>query len=112
MVSFEASVDPDNSKTAETSRSKVWTPFSDRRIRMGLAGHGICRFAAEFAFQHHPKVEVVGVSDLFPDRRAALAERVKCSNTYPSLEDGEDDGLIDAILRGRKPAVDVIDALK
>ncbi len=81
----------------EVDRSKVWQPFSDRRIRVGLVGYGVCKFAAEFEFQHHPNVEVVGVSDLFPDRRAALAERVKCSKTYPSLEEMVKDDHIEAI---------------
>jgi len=81
----------------DVDRSRVWQPFSDRKIRMGLVGYGVCKFAAEFEFQHHPNVEVVGVSDLFPDRRKALAERVKCSNTYPSLEEMVKDDRIEAI---------------
>jgi predicted dehydrogenase len=81
----------------EVDRSQVWRPFSDRKIRVGLVGYGVCRFAAEFDFQHHPNVEVVAVSDLFPDRRAALAERVRCSRTYPSLEEMVKDDHIEAI---------------
>jgi predicted dehydrogenase len=81
----------------EVDRSKAWQPFSDRRIRMGLVGYGLCKFAAEFEFQNHPNVEVVAVSDLFPDRRAELAERVKCSTTYPSLEEMVKDDRIEAI---------------
>jgi predicted dehydrogenase len=81
----------------EVDQSKVWQPFSDRKIRVGLVGYGVCKFAAEFEFQHHPNVEVVGVSDLFPDRCAALAERVKCSKTYPSLEEMVKDDRIEAI---------------
>ena len=57
----------------DVDRASVWRPFSDRKIRMGLVGYGVCRFAAEFEFQNHPNVEVVAVSDLIPDRRAALA---------------------------------------
>src|SRR5512141_3312115 len=67
-------------------RTKAWKPFSDRKIRVGLVGYGVCKFSAAFEFQHHPNVEVVAVSDLFPDRCAALAKAVKCSKTYPSLE--------------------------
>jgi predicted dehydrogenase len=81
----------------EVDRSKAWQPFSDRRIRMGLVGYGLCKFAAEFEFQNHPNVEVVAVSDLFPDRCAALAQHVKCSKTYPSLEEMVKDDRIEAI---------------
>jgi predicted dehydrogenase len=81
----------------DVDRSKVWQPFSDRKIRMGLVGYGVCKFAAEFEFQNHPNVEVVAVSDLFPDRRAALAEHVQCSKTYPSLEEMVRDDHIEAV---------------
>lgn len=75
----------------------VWKPFSDRKIRVGLVGYGECRFSAQFEFQNHPNVEVVAVSDLFPDRCAALAEHVKCGKTYPSLEEMVKDDTIEAI---------------
>ena len=81
----------------DVDRSSVWKPFSDRKIRMGLVGYGVCKFAAEFEFQNHPNVELVAVSDLYPDRRAALAERVRCSKTYPSLEEMVKDDRIEAI---------------
>src|SRR5688500_16534989 len=81
----------------EVDRTKSWQPFSNRRIRMGLVGYGLCKFAAEFEFQNHPNVEVVAVSDLFPDRCAALAQHVKCSKTYPSLEEMVKDDRIEAI---------------
>ena len=60
-------------------RTQVWKPFSDRKVRMGLVGYGVCKFSAAFDFQTHPNVEVVAVSDLFPDRCAELARVVKCS---------------------------------
>ncbi len=78
-------------------RTKEWQPFSDRKVRVGLVGYGVCKFSAKFDFQHHPNVEVVAVSDLFPDRRAALAKHVKCSNTYPSLEEMVRDDRIEAV---------------
>lgn len=78
-------------------KTKVWKPFSDRKVRVGLVGYGLCRFSAQFEFQHHPNVEVVAVSDLFPDRCAALAKHVKCSKTYPSLEEMVKDDKIEAI---------------
>ena len=77
--------------------TRPWQPFSDRKIRVGLVGYGVCKFAAEFDFQNHPNVEVVAVSDLFPDRREALAKHVKCSKTYPSLEEMVKDDRIEAV---------------
>jgi len=38
--------------------SKGWQPVSDRKLRVGIAGYGVCKFGAEFGFQHHPNVEV------------------------------------------------------
>src|SRR5687768_4524280 len=41
-------------QTSEKSvSSKVWVPVSDRKIRVGLVGYGVCKFAAAFGFQHH-----------------------------------------------------------
>jgi predicted dehydrogenase len=74
-----------------------WKPVSDRRIRVGIVGYGTCRFGAAFSFQDHPNVEVVAVSDLFPDRCAALAKACRCKKTYPSLEEMVKDDNIEAI---------------
>jgi len=86
----------DQTKT-DYDRTKAWKPFSDRKVKVGLVGYGLCKFSAEFEFQNHPNVEVVAVSDLFPDRCAALAEHVKCTKTYPSLEEMVKDDKIEAI---------------
>jgi len=86
----------DQTKT-DYDRTKAWKPFSDRKIRVGLVGYGVCQFSAAFEFQNHPNVEVVAVSDLFPDRCAALAKHVKCRKTYPSLEEMVKDDKIEAI---------------
>jgi predicted dehydrogenase len=77
--------------------SKEWVPVSDRKIRVGLVGYGVCRFSAAFGFQDHPNVEVVAVSDLFPDRCTQLAEVTKCKKTYPSLEELVKDDKIEAV---------------
>jgi hypothetical protein len=71
---------------AGPEKSEGWKPVSDRRIRVGLVGNGVCRFASAFGFQDHPNVEVVAVSDLFADRCAELAKATRCSTTYPSIE--------------------------
>ncbi len=75
----------------------AWKPVSDRKIRMGIVGFGVCRFGSQFSLQHHPNVQVVAVSDLFPDRCQALAQACKCEKTYPSLEEMVKDDSIEAI---------------
>jgi len=77
--------------------SKQWKPVSDRKIRMGIVGYGTCKFGAQFSLQNHPNVEVVAVSDLFPDRCQGLAEACKCKKTYPSLEEMVKDDSIEAM---------------
>jgi predicted dehydrogenase len=57
----------------------------------------VCRFGAAFSFQDHPNVEVVAVSDLFPDRCAGLAKACRCPKTYPSLEQLVKDNKIEAV---------------
>jgi len=77
--------------------SKGWKPVSDRKIRVGLVGYGVCQFAAAFSFQNHPNVEVVAVSDLVPDRCAELSKVTRCAKTYPSLEELVKDDRIEAV---------------
>jgi predicted dehydrogenase len=77
--------------------SKGWKPVSDRKIRVGLVGYGVCQFGAAFSFQDHPNVEVVAVSDLIPDRCAGLAKAARCAKTYPSLEELVQDDRIEAV---------------
>ena len=81
----------------DPNASKLWKPVSDRKVRVGIVGYGLCRFGAAFSFQDHPNVEVVAVSDLFPDRCAALAKACRCEKTYPSLEEMVKDDSIEAI---------------
>ena len=80
---------PGFEKTAANApdASTDWKPISDRKIRVGLVGYGVCRFASAFGFQDHPNVEVVAVSDLLPDRCDGLAKAARCDKTYPSLEE-------------------------
>ena len=77
--------------------SKGWKPVSDRKLRVGLAGYGVCRFAPAFGFQNHPNVEIVAVTDIVPDRCADLAKNVGCSKTYPSAEEMVKDDKIEAV---------------
>lgn len=85
----EAPTDPD--------AAKGWKSISDRKIRVGIVGYGVCRFGAAFSFQDHPNVDVVAVSDLFPDRCANLAKVCRCHKTYPSLEELVKDDRIEAV---------------
>jgi predicted dehydrogenase len=85
----EAPVDP--------NQSAGWRPTSDRKIRVGLIGHGVCKFAAAFGFQDHPNVEVVAVSDLVDERCAELAQAARCKTTYPSLEELVKDDAVEAV---------------
>ena len=73
-------------KSAERPK-EVWRPVSDRKVRVGIVGFGVCQFGAAFGFQNHPNVEIVAVSDLVPDRCAGLAKACRCAKTYPSLEE-------------------------
>lgn len=77
--------------------SKDWKPVSDRRIRVGLVGYGVCKFATAFGFQNHPNVEIVAVSDIVPDRCAELAKVANCTKTYPSCEELNQDDKIEAV---------------
>jgi len=82
---------------ADPAASKNWKPVSDRKIRVGIVGYGVCGFGAEFGFQNHPNVEIVAVSDLIPERCAGLAKACRCQNTYPSLEELVKDDKIEAV---------------
>ena len=83
---------PVDSKTSEG-----WKPISDRKLRVGIIGYGVCQFGAAFSFQDHPNVEIIAVSDLIPDRCAGLAQACRCSKTYPSLEELVKDDRIEAV---------------
>ena len=74
-----------------------WKPFTDKKLKMGIVGFGLCQFGAQFGLQNHPNVEVVAVSDLFPERRDGLAKACKCEKTYESLEEMIKDDSIEAI---------------
>lgn len=87
---FERSADSD-------AMHKDWKPVSDRKVRVGIVGYGVCRFGADFGFQNHPNVEVVAVSDLIPERCEGLAKACRCSKTYPSLEELVKDDRIEAV---------------
>lgn len=81
----------------DPSASKNWKPVSDRRIKVGIAGYGVCSFGAAFSFQDHPNVQIAGVTDLQPARCAELAKACRCEKTYPSLEEMIKDPSMEAV---------------
>ena len=83
--------------SSNTEQGKAWVPVSDRKIRFGIVGYGVCKFGAAFDLQNHPNVEVVAVSDLIPERCQELAKECRCSKTYPSLEELVKDKDIEAV---------------
>lgn len=80
-----------------TENRKPWQPFSERKVRVGIVGYGVCRFGADFGFQDHPNVEVVAVSDLIPERRDGLMKACRCAKSYESLEVLVKDPKIEAV---------------
>lgn len=84
-------------KEGKAASTKIWTAVSDRKVKVGIVGYGVCKFGAAFGFQNHPNVEIVAVSDLIPERCAELAKVTNCKKTYPSLEELVKDDTIEAI---------------
>ena len=64
-----------------------WTPYSDRKVRVGIAGEGVCEFGSQFSYQTHPNAEVVACADVQPDRLKLLQSRVKAPKAYASCEE-------------------------
>lgn len=77
--------------------SRPWISATDRKVRVGIVGYGVCKFGAKFGFEDHPNVEVVAVSDLVPERRAGLMKAVRCGKAYDSLEELVKDPAIEAV---------------
>jgi len=82
---------------SNTDTTRKWEPVSDRKIKVGIAGYGVCKFGSAFDFQNHPNVEIVAVTDLIPERCEGLAKECRCSTTYPSLEEMVKDKNIEAV---------------
>ena len=80
-----------------TLANKAWSADSDRQLRIGIVGYGVCQFGAKFGFQDHPNVHVAAVSDLSSNRCSNLAKACRCEKTYPSLEQMVRDDSIEAV---------------
>ena len=96
QVPGEKILGAEGAKTSERPKG-VWQPVSDRKIRMGIVGYGVCQFGAQFGFQDHPNVTVAAVSDLIPERCRELARVCRCAKTYPSLEELVKDDALEAV---------------
>ena len=64
-----------------------WEPFSDKKVRVGIAGNGICQFGKQFIFQYHPNAEVVAVAELDPAKLADLRKATGAKRAYASCEE-------------------------
>jgi len=62
-------------------------PFSDRKVRIGIAGEGVCTFGSQFGYQNHPNAEVVACAELDAGKRAILQQRVRARRIYASCEE-------------------------
>ena len=67
--------------------AKPFVPFSDKKVRVGVAGCGVCSFGAAFEYDKHPNIEVVAVTDLDPVNCSTLARGLKAKRTYQSCEE-------------------------
>ncbi len=93
----EAPIQGFEQAVTDEEAAKNWTPVSDRKIRVGIAGYGVCRFGASFHFQDHPNVIVAAVADLDPDKRADLAAACRCEKTVATCEELIEDDTIEAV---------------
>jgi predicted dehydrogenase len=87
----------ENTKKGVSYSGTDWKPVSDRKIKVGIAGYGLCQFGATWFYQNHPNVDVVAATDLDPARCAELATAVGAKKTYPSCEEMIKDKEIEAI---------------
>ncbi len=69
-------------------------PSPGPKIRLGIVGG---RFGATFQFHEHPDCVVEAVSDLRPERRAALQKTYRCAKAYDSLALLLQDRAVDAV---------------
>lgn len=65
-----------------------------RKVRIGIVGG---RFGLSFQFHEHPDCIVEAVSDLRPERRAALQKTYRCAKACDSLEELVKDPKVEAV---------------
>ena len=81
----------------EKQTAKPWQPVSERKVRVGIVGYGVCKFGAAFGFQDHPNVEVGAGRDLIAERREGRMKACRCEKSYESLEVLVKDPKIEAV---------------
>ena len=64
-----------------------WKPYSEKKVRVGIAGEGVCSFGSAFGYQNHPNADVIACTDLNPERCKLLQKRTGAKKTYSSCED-------------------------
>ena len=67
---------------ADQDCAAPWQPYSDRKVKVGIAGEGVCNFGSAFGYQNHPNVEVVACTDLNPEKCRLLQERTGAKKRY------------------------------
>lgn len=84
---------------------KAWEPFSDKKVRVGIAGHGLCQFGCAFGYQNHPNCEIVACTDLDPVRCADMQKKLNAPRTFKSCEEmiKEMRGKMDAVYIATDP---------
>ena len=74
-------------KDAGKLAAAPYVPFSEKKVRVGIAGEGFCSFGSAFAYQVHPNAEVVACAELTQEKRDLLQKRVGAKKAYPSCEE-------------------------
>ena len=74
-------------KDAGKLAAAPYVPFSEKKVRVGIAGEGVCNFGSAFAYQVHPNAEVVACAELQPEKLKLLQGRVGAKKAYSSCEE-------------------------
>lgn len=64
-------------------REKKREPVSDRKVRMGIVGYGVCRFGAAFGFQDHLAHEFI--TAILENRRPLVDVYEALAMTVPGI---------------------------
>lgn len=83
----DAKIQGFDEKTVADDLAAPWVPFSEKKVRVGIAGQGFCWFGGLFNYQDHPNAEVVACAELDPKRRENLQQTVRAQKAYVSCEE-------------------------
>ena len=59
-------------------QDKPWEPVSDRMLRVGIAGHGICQFGAAFGVDLNRKADITLLGD-------QASDHAQCDDVIPPV---------------------------